>query len=280
MKEIGETLELEAYKEMPQGVYLITEEDVEILLPNKYVPNDLEIGDKIEVFIYTDSEDRAIATTLEPKIKLNKYAFLKAVDVNKFGAFFDWGMEKDLLVPYSEQAINIEVGKRYLVYLYKDNVTNRMVGSTKLGKSILPNKIELKAGDNVNLLVSGESEIGYKLIVEDLHYGMLYKNELFRPLEIGDRLKGYVKRVRGEDNRIDITINSAKLSDVENLSNIIYERILKEGGKLNFSDKSKPEVIYSEFQVSKKAFRRALGLLYSDRKVMINPDSIVLVDKK
>jgi len=276
MEEIGLILELEALKVTPQGVYLITENEQEILLPNKYVPADLEMGDKIEVFVYTDSEDRPIATTLEPKIKLNELAFLKAVDVNNYGAFFDWGVEKDLLVPFSEQFTRIEAGKKYLIYMYKDKLTNRMVGTTKFGKFIRENKVEIEPGEEVDLLVSDETEIGFKVIVNNKHYGMLYKNEIFREIHVGNQLKGYLQRVRA-DNKMDITLNSANLSEVEVLANRIYERLLKEKGKLNFSDKSAPEIIYSEFQVSKKAFRRAIGLLYSERKITITPESIEMV---
>ncbi len=277
MKEIGQTLELEALKDTPQGIYLITDEDQEILLPNKYVPSDLKIGDKIEVFIYTDSEDRPIATTLEPKVKLNECAFLKAVDVNQYGAFFDWGMEKDLLVPFSEQYTRVNGGKTYMIYLYKDEVTNRMVGTTKMGRFIRKNKLTIKPGDQVDLLVSGETEIGYKVIVNNKHYGMVFKNEVFKKIKIGEKLTGYLQRIR-KDDKLDITLNSSSLSDVEVLANTVYERLLKENGKLNFSDKSKPEVIYKEFQVSKKAFRRAVGLLYKERKIVITPEEITLVD--
>jgi len=277
MKEIGQTLQLEAFKDTPQGIYLITDEDKEILLPNKYIPSDLKLGDKIEVFIYTDSEDRPIATTLEPKVKLNECAFLKAVDVNQYGAFFDWGMEKDLLVPFSEQFVKINGGKTYLIYLYKDEVTNRMVGTTKMGRFIRKNKLTITTGDQVDLLVSGETEIGYKVIVNNKHYGMVFKNEVFKSIKIGDELIGYLQRVR-KDEKLDITLNSSSLSDVEVLANKVYERLLKEKGKLNFSDKSKPEVIYKEFQVSKKAFRRAVGLLYKERKILITPEEITLVN--
>ena len=277
MKEIGQTIELEAIKDTPQGIYLITDEDKEILLPNKYVPADLKIGDRIEVFIYTDSEDRPIATTLEPKVKLNQCAFLKAVDVNQYGAFFDWGMEKDLLVPFSEQFLRVNGGKSYLIYLYKDEITNRMVGTTKMGRFIRKNKLEIKTGEKVDLLVSGETEIGYKVIVNNKHYGMVFKNEVFKKIKIGDKLTGYLQRVR-KDDKLDITLNSANFSDVEVLANVVYERLLKEDGKLNFSDKSSPEVIYKEFQVSKKAFRRAVGMLYKERKIVITPEEITLAD--
>jgi predicted RNA-binding protein (virulence factor B family) len=276
MKEIGQILELEALKDTPQGVYLITDDGNEILLPNKYVPADIAMGDMVEVFVYTDSEDRPIATTLEPKVKLNQCAFLKAVDVNDYGAFFDWGMEKDLLVPFSEQFLRVTAGKRYLIYLYKDEKTNRMVGTTKMGRFIRLNELTLKTGDQVDLLVSGETEIGYKVIVNNQHYGMVFKNEIFKPIEIGEKLKGYLQRVR-TDNKLDITLNSSNLSEVEVLANKIFERLLKEDGKLNFSDKSTPEVIYKEFQVSKKAFRRATGMLYKERKILITPEEITIV---
>ena len=276
MNEVGQILELEAYKVTPQGIYLITEDGREILLPNKYIPADLKLGEMVEVFVYTDSEDRPIATTLEPKVKMNTCAFLKCVDVNQYGAFFDWGMEKDLMVPFSEQFLRVTAGKRYLVYLYLDKVTSRLVGTTKMGRFIRQNKVEIKAGDQVNLLVSGETEIGYKVIVNNKHYGMVFKNEVFQKIEIGDKLKGFLQRVR-KDDKMDITLNSSSLTDVEVLANKIFERLLKEGGKLNFSDKSAPEVIYKEFQVSKKAFRRAAGILYKERKIVITPEDITLV---
>jgi predicted RNA-binding protein (virulence factor B family) len=274
--EVGKILELEALKETPQGVYLVTDTDEEILLPNKYVPQDLQMGDMVEVFIYTDSEDRPIATTLDPKIKMNEFAFLKVVDVNQYGAFLDWGMEKDLLLPFSEQQATVEATKRYLVYMYKDEVTNRLVATTKLGKYVKENKVEINIGDKVDLLVSGETEIGFKVIVNNLHYGMVFKSELYKELNVADKLTGYLQRIRA-DNRLDITLNSAKLNDVETLANEIYERLLKAKGSLPISDKSSPELVKKEFQVSKKAFRRALGLLYSERKITITPESIDLV---
>ena len=276
MKEVGQILELEASKVTPQGIYLINVEEEEILLPNKYIPADLKLGDMIEVFVYTDSEDRPIATTLDPKVKLNTCAFLTCLDVNQYGAFFDWGMEKDLMVPFAEQFLKVTAGKRYLVYLYLDKVTNRMVGTTKMGRFIRQNEVEIKSGDQVDLLVSGETEIGYKVIVNNKHYGMVFKNEVFQKIEIGDKLKGFLQRVR-KDDKMDITLNSSSLTDVEVLANKIFERLLKEGGKLNFSDKSAPELIYKEFQVSKKAFRRAAGMLYKERKIEITPEEITLV---
>ncbi|PJC62543.1 MAG: GntR family transcriptional regulator, partial [Flavobacteriales bacterium CG_4_9_14_0_2_um_filter_32_27] len=231
MKEIGQIIELEFLKTTPQGAYLITDEENEILLPHKYVPVDAEMGDKIEVFIYTDSEDRPIATTLTPKLFINQCAFLKAVDVTPIGAFFEWGVEKDLLVPFSEQFHKIEVGRTYLVYLYKDELSNRMVGSTKVEKFIKRNSISVVQGDEVNLLVYQETDLGFKVIVDNRNIGMLFRNEIFKPIRIGDNLKGFVQKIR-PDNKLDITLNSVKLPSLEELANKIYEQLLKNKGKL------------------------------------------------
>ena len=276
MKEIGHTVELEAIKTTPQGIYLITDEQKEILLPNKYIPRNLEIGDKIEVFVYTDSEDRPIATTLTPKVKINQVALLKAVDVNDFGAFFDWGVEKHLLVPFAEQFVKVEKDKNYLIYLYKDELTNRMVGTTKYSRFLKNNVVELTIGDKVNFMVSGQTDIGYKIIIEQKYLGMIYKNEVFTTIRLGDELIGYVRAIR-EDNKVDVSLNSSSIDEIEVLANKIYEKLLKEKGSINISDKSNPDEIYTMFKVSKKAFKRAIGVLYSERKIQINPNSIVLV---
>lgn len=276
MQEIGNIVELESVKTTPQGVYLITQEGVEVLIPHKYVPTDFEIGDKIEVFVYTDSEDRPIATTLIPKVLMHQCAFLKAVDITPVGAFFEWGVEKDLLVPYSEQFYKLEVGEEYAIYLYKDELTNRMVGSTKLEKHLKKNPINLTQGEEISLLVVQHTDLGYKVVVNNKHIGMLFENEVFRPIYIGDKLKGFVQKVR-PDNKLDITLNSSKLDELENIANAIYETLLKEKGKLNITDKSSPELIYSTFKVSKKAFKKAVGILYSGKKININPDSIELI---
>lgn len=276
MKEIGQIVELELLKTTPQGVYLITDEENEILLPHKYVPVDAEMGDKIEVFIYTDSEDRPIATTLIPKLFINQCAFLKAVDVTPIGAFFEWGVEKDLLVPFSEQFHKIEVGKTYLVYLYKDEQSNRMVGSTKVEKFIKRNSISVVQGDEVNLLVYQETDLGFKVIVNNRNIGMLFRNEIFKPIRIGDNLNGFVQKIR-PDNKIDVTLNSVALPSLENLSNKIFEQLLKNKGKLHLTDKSSPNEIYKTFQVSKKAFKKAVGILYSNKKIKLNSDNIELV---
>ena len=277
MKEIGHIVELEALKTTPQGVYLITDEGNEILLPNKYVPRYLEMGDKIEVFIYNDFKNRPVATTIIPKVKINEVAYLKVFDVSEHGAFFDWGLEKHLLVPFSEQHKQLDKDDESLVYLYKDELTNRMVGSTKIEKILRDNPVNYNAGDKVNFIVGEETEIGFKLVIENKHLGLLYKNELFKKIQPGDYLSGYITNIR-DDLKLDVSLNSARLSALEELANRIYETLLKEKGAINISDKSAPEEIYEKFQVSKKAFKKAVGLLYSERKIVVHPQSIVLAE--
>ncbi len=277
MKEIGYIVELKAIKTTPQGVYLINDENQEVLLPNKYVPRYLEMGDSIEVFVYTDFKNRPVATTLLPKVQINEVAALKIFDISDFGAFADWGLEKHLLIPFSEQHKELEKDKLYLVYLYKDDRTNRMVGSTKIDKRFRDNKVDYKEGDKVHFIIGDETPIGYKVVVENKNLGMIYKSELYQQVQMGDRLEGFITKVR-EDNKLDISLNSANLNEIEELANRIYEALLKEKGAINISDKSEPELIYEKFQVSKKAFKRALGLLYSERKIVVHPQSIVLAE--
>lgn len=276
MIEIGQVVSLKSVKSTPQGVYLLTSENLEVLLPHKYVPKNTAIGDNIEVFIYTDSEDRPIATTLTPKILMHQVVFLEAVAITPIGAFFNWGVEKDLLVPYSEQFYKIEKGESYPIYLYKDELTNRMVGTTKIEKHLKHQPIELKQGDKVTILVIQHTDLGYKVVVNNKHIGMLFENEVFRPIYVGDELKAFVQKVR-PDNKLDITLNSSKLSELENISNDIYETLLKNNGKLNVNDKSSPEEIYAVFKVSKKAFKKAIGMLFKEKKILINDTNIELV---
>ena len=193
---IGQTVELEALKTTPQGVYLITDKDDELLLPNKYVPRDLRMGDKLTVFVYNDFDNRPVATTLVPKVHLNQVGFLKCFDVSDYGAFFDWGLEKHLLVPFSEQHYNIEAGDECLVYLYKDEKTNRLVGSTKIDKFLKNNVPLFNVGDKVNFIVGGETDLGFKVIVENQFLGLIYKNELFKKINTGDVLTGYVTTIK------------------------------------------------------------------------------------
>lgn len=274
---IGETHKLEAIKNTPQGIYLSFGEE-EILLPNKYVPKSLIIGDKLEVFIYLDFKNRPVATTLIPKVKMGEVASLKVFDVSDYGTFVEWGLEKHLLVPFSEQLTDMEPGKSYPVYLFKDDRSDRLVGSTKFERFFKENEAnDINEGDRVEGIVYAETKLGYKTVVNQSNLGLIYKNETFQQIQIGDVVEAQVKNVR-PDNKIDLTLNSASLDEIDILANKIYEALLREKGGINISDKSSPELIYQRFQVSKKAFKRAIGRLYSDRKISINPQSITLAE--
>ncbi len=258
------------------GVYLDAGDLGEILMPQKYVPENHEEGDIVKVFIYNDSEDRLVATTETPLAQVGDIAVLKAVEVNRIGAFFDWGLQKDLLVPYSQQEEKIEKGKYYPVYIYVDNQTKRIVGSNYINRYLDNTLAEYEAGQKVNLLVCGETEIGYKVVIENEHRGMLYKNEVFGTIRLGDKLEGYVKKVR-EDEKIDVSLHKFGYRKVETLSDKIILKLNEENGFIPLNDKSEPDAIYKMFEVSKKTYKKAIGALYKSKKIKIEKDGIYLL---
>ncbi|MEN0002596.1 MAG: S1-like domain-containing RNA-binding protein, partial [Bacteroidota bacterium] len=214
MIQIGKYNKLEVFRESPHGMYLMDEEGEEILLPNKYVPDGIDIDDDIEVFVYKDSENRPVATTLRPKILLNQFACLEVKAVTSVGAFMDWGLEKDLLVPFSEQHERMALGRKYVVYMYEDEQTNRLVATNQLDQFLEKEKLTVKEGDKVSLLVASPAPRGYYAIINNTHWGMLYRNEVFQPIKIGDKLRGYVKQIRG-DKKIDLTLQQQGYANVE-----------------------------------------------------------------
>lgn len=279
MLKLGQLNTLKASRQTDNGIYLIDDESDEVLLPNKYVPDELEIDDKIEVFLYKDSEDLIIATTLLPKVMLNGYAPLVAKAVGTFGAFFDWGLEKDLLVPYRLQAKHIEEGKAYVVYLFLDEVSQRLVGSTKINNTFKKEPQDLQIGDKVSLLPYALSEIGISVIVNNSYQGMLFSNEIFEKVKIGKALNGYVKNIRA-DNKIDVSLNRSGYIAVDDNVQKLYDALVDNGGELNLTDKSAPAEIVDQLGMSKKIFKKAVGALYKQRKLEIGETSIKLVDNK
>ncbi len=279
MLKLGQLNTLKASRQTDNGIYLIDDESDEVLLPNKYVPDELEIDDKIEVFLYKDSEDLIIATTLLPKVMLNGYAPLEAKAVGTFGAFFDWGLEKDLLVPYRLQAKHIEEGKAYVVYLFLDEVSQRLVGSTKINNTFKKEPQDLQIGDKVSLLPYALSEIGISVIVNNSYQGMLFSNEIFEKVKIGKALNGYVKNIRA-DNKIDVSLNRSGYIAVDDNVQKLYDALVDNGGELNLTDKSAPAEIVDQLGMSKKIFKKAVGALYKQRKLEIGETSIKLVDNK
>lgn len=275
MIKIGKTNNLKVVKKVDFGLYLDGGESGEILLPKRYVDESMEVGDELDVFIYCDSEDRLVATTEKPLIEVGEFGLLKAVEVNRVGAFMEWGLQKDLLVPFREQSQEIRVGGSYVVYAFLDNATKRIVGSTKLNKYVGNRIPRYSEGDTVDILAVHKTDLGYKVIVDNLFWGMIYNNDLFDPLSPGDRIPAYVKTVR-EDGKIDVTLRERGGERVFQLANRIIGYLRDAGGEMALSDSSSPEEIKAVFQCSKKDFKKALGYLYKKGKILIADGGVTL----
>lgn len=275
MINLGAYNELEVVKQLDFGIYL-KDGDTEILMPTKWVPQDTKIGDKLNVFIFRDSDDRLIATTIEPYATANTFAFLEAKQVNQVGAFLDWGMDKDLLVPFREQSQRLEPGRSYVVFVYVDEETNRLTASTKLNRYIENTNIELRDGDIVDLLIYSETDLGFNAIINNRYSGLIYKNEIYEAIRVGDKIKGYVKHVR-EDNKIDLSLQKSGFELVDDVKWRILNMMKQNEGFLALTDNSSPEEIKAKFQISKKAFKKAVGALYRERLVKITDKGIELL---
>jgi uncharacterized protein len=272
---IGRYNLLRVVKKVDFGVYVDGKTDGEILMPERYVLEGTEIDDVLNVFVYLDSEDRLIATTEKPFAQVGQVAMLKVKSVDRFGAFLDWGLMKDLLVPFREQKTDMIVGRSYLVYVYLDEKTNRIAASAKLSKFLNKTVPQYNVGEEVDLIFESETDLGFKAIINNSHWGMLYDNEVFEQLEKGQRLKGYVKKVR-EDNKIDLSLYKAGYERVDPVAQAILEMLKEKGGKIAITDKSDAELIYQLFGVSKKTFKKAVGALYKKRLIVLGPDQIRL----
>lgn len=257
-------------------MYLRDDENNEVLLPNKYIPDGLRVGDTIDVFIYKDSEDRIISTTLTPLIQLNEFAFLEVKQVSSIGAFLNWGLEKDLFVPFREQNAKMVEDGTYVVYLLLDTQTDRLIGSNKINKFLSNENIELKEGEEVNLLVFNKTELGFKVIINSKHEGLLYHNEIFKPVKLGDSLKGYIKTIR-EDNKIDVVLQKQGFANMDVNTTRIMEYLKNNNGFLKLTDDSAPEEIAHVLNMSKKNFKKSIGMLYKKQMVNLQPDGVYLV---
>jgi uncharacterized protein len=275
---IGKYNELTVVKEVPFGIYLDTDQG-EILMPLKYVPAGTKPGDTLTCFIYKDSEDRLIATTQKPKGIVDEFACLTVKDVSEAGAFMDWGLLKDLLVPHNEQHKKMEVGKKYIVRICLDTKTDRIIGVGKLGSFLSKDISELKEGQKVNLLIYEFTDLGVMAIINDKYRGMLYKNEVFKKLEIGDRVEGYIKNLRDEDNKIDLSLQKQGYGEVEESKDIVMQKLIENNGELPYSDDSTPEEIKDFFQISKKTFKKIIGGLYKEGKISLTKSGIRLNKK-
>lgn len=271
---IGDYNDLEILRFTSVGAYLGDEEGNDVLLPNKYLTETLDVGDTVCVFIYRDSEDRIVATTEDPKITIDHFAFLKAKSVSFYGAFMDWGLEKDLLIPFREQAHKIEEGKEYLTYLYLDEATDRLVGTTKTDKHLLPCKDELKAGDKVQLIICEKTDLGLKVVVNEKYKGLVFNNDITKNVRRGDKTIGFVSTVR-PDGKLDIKLEQEGYDKIDSISQELLD-VLKEKKSINLTDKSSPEEIKEQFNMSKKTFKQAVGKLYKQRLIELHPDKITL----
>ena len=278
MAEIGVLNNLRVIKEVDFGVYLDGGEHEEILLPRRYVPENCKVDDNIRVFIYLDSEDRFIATTKTPYAIVGDFALLKVIAVESVGAFLDWGLLKDLLVPFGEQPPTMEIGKSYIVKIYVDKKSNRIAATTRLDRYLDNEPGNFHAGQEVELLICNQTDIGYKAIINGTHWGVLYSNEVFQPLKSGQRTKGYIKKVR-EDNKIDLSLHKPGYERVDDITDTILNVLKEQGGFISVTDKSSPETIHKLFGVSKKTYKKAIGAIYRKKLITIESDGIKLISK-
>ncbi len=272
----GKYNELVISRQASVGLYLEDESGEDVLLPNKYCTEDMKPGDSLRVFIYRDSEDRKIATTLTPGILLHEFALLKVTAVSEVGAFLDWGLEKELMAPFREQRQKMEIGRWYVVYLDIDLKTDRLYASNRVERFLQNHDPSLQEGEEVTLLILQKTDLGYSVIINHKYKGLIFDNEVFKELYIGEKLKGYVKRIR-EDHKIDISLQPIGYGNFNdaNMASIL-QKLTDKNGFLPITDNSTPQEIYSQLGISKKAFKKSIGALYKERKIALLPDGIKL----
>ena len=274
--KIGEYNVLRINRMVDFGAYLIDDDTHEVLLPKRYLTPEMKVGDQISVFVYNDSENRPVATTEQPLAVVGDFALLRVKAVNKVGAFLDWGLTaKDLLVPFGEQRVDMQAGRSYVVRVYLDPASQRIVASAKLAKFLNQTEPDYYHREKVEVLVVQRSDLGYRVIINNAHWGQIYQNETYQEVNIGDRFTAFVKQVR-PDGKVDVTLAKIEKMRVDDLAERIESHLRASGGKMTLTDKSDTEDINKVFQCSKKDFKKALGLLYRQHKVTLG-DSVELV---
>ena len=277
--ELGKFNQLEVVKQVDFGMYLDGGEEGEILLPSRYVPEDCKVGDILNVFLYLDIEERLIATTLTPLVQVGQFACLEVSWVNQFGAFLNWGLMKDLFVPFREQKMKMQVGKKYVVYAYIDEESYRIVASAKVERYLSKDKAEYLSGDKVDILIWQKTDLGFKAIIDNKYSGLLYDNEIFSTLETGMKMKAFVKQVR-EDGKIDLMLQKTGFDRVGDFSKVLLEYIEEQGGRISLNDKSPADEIYAVFGVSKKTFKKGVGDLYKKHLIILKEDGLILANSE
>ncbi len=277
--KLGKFNTLDVVKEVEFGMYLDGGEDGEILLPKRYVPDDCAIGQSLDVFIYLDNEERLVATTLNPLIQVGQFAYIRVAWVNEYGAFLEWGLMKDLFVPFREQKQKMQMGEKYIVYAYLDEESYRIVASAKIERFLSKEKAPYAEGDEIDALIWQKTDLGFKVIVNNEYGGLLYDSEIFTPLHTGMRVKAYIKQVR-EDGKIDLVLQKGGFEKIDDFSEVLLQYIKDEGGRIMLNDKSPAEEIYEAFGVSKKTFKKSVGDLYKRHLIVLADDSISLAESK
>ncbi len=268
---IGQYNELRINRMVDFGAYLIDDDTHEVLLPKRYLTSEMKVGDTIRVFVYNDSENRPVATTEQPHAVVGDFALMRVKAVNQVGAFLDWGLvAKDLLVPFREQRVDMKVGRSYIVRVYLDETSGRIVASAKLAKFLNLTEPDYYHREKVEVLVVQRSDLGYRVIVNNAHWGQIYQNETYQDVNIGDRLTAFVKQVR-PDGKVDVTLAKIEKMRVDDLADRIEDYLKTHGGEMTLTDKSDPDDINKAFECSKKDFKKALGLLYKQQKVTLTP---------
>lgn len=279
MIEIGKINTLKVLRETTVGFYLGDEDGNEVLLPNSYITEKPSVKEKVEAFIYKDSEDRLIATLKKPIVKINDFACLRVNAAKDIGAFMSWGLEKDLFVPLGEQKFIMEEGRYYVVRVYVDDVSNRIVASSKLEKFLSNEDLKLEGGQEVEIMITEESPLGYSCIINGMYKGLIYHNDVYQDLFVGDEQIAYVKTIR-EDNLVDISLQKGGFKNVLSATEIILEYLENNDGFVDLHDKSSPDEIAEKFSMSKATFKKSIGVLYRHRKVLIKPDGVYLVKEE
>ncbi|HGS4883132.1 TPA: S1 RNA-binding domain-containing protein [Vibrio parahaemolyticus] len=276
MIKIGQINSLEVIKKADFGVFLDGDDYGSVLLPNKHVPEGTELGDHIEVFLYFDSESQLAATIDKPIAQVGEWGLMKIEGINQTGAFVNWGIkEKDLLIPFSEQRARFTAGQNILVYVYTDKASGRIVGTTKFNKWLDKTPANYEVNEEVDLIIAERSQLGYKAIVNGKHWGMIFPSDVFGKLFIGKKLKGYIKQVR-KDGKIDLSLQKVGVAKMDDLSSKIIDLLEKKGGFLPLNDKSSPEAIFDAFRTSKGTYKKTIGGLYKQGKIVIEKDGIRL----
>ena len=277
--KLGDYNRLRIVKKVDFGLYLDGGDEGEILLPSRYVPEDAGIGDELDVFIYLDQEERLIATTETPLAKVGDFAYLEVKWVNEYGAFLGWGLMKDIFCPFREQKKRMVLGNSYIVHIHIDEESYRIVASAKIERYLNEDHPHYKHGDEVDLLIWQKTDLGFKVIIDNQYPGLLYQDQIFQYIHTGDKMKGYIGRVR-PDGKIDVTLQKTGIQQTADFAETLYQYLLDNDGECNLGDKSEADDIYERFHVSKKVYKRAVGDLYNYKKrlITVSPMSIRLAE--